>query len=200
MHPGALRALEFDQIVEAVRRFAHTPPGAARLGRMQPSPEASAVAAALNATAETVQFLQDSTIDLRAPADLEDLLAGLAVDGRAIEPRDLLERGFRYVKAPASLLLSEAASPGIDIHAADLSDLLGRHGISLIAERIETETQVVNLLDYDVRFGQGFLFSPPRPVRPEALQGSAESSAPARSGADRPQDRPAPSTKAGAAF
>jgi cyclic-di-GMP phosphodiesterase TipF (flagellum assembly factor) len=31
---------------------------------------------------------------------------------------------------------------------------------------------VVDLLDYDVRFGQGFLFSAPRPVRAEALQGS----------------------------
>jgi cyclic-di-GMP phosphodiesterase TipF (flagellum assembly factor) len=29
---------------------------------------------------------------------------------------------------------------------------------------------VVDLLDFDVRFGQGFLFSPPRPVRAEALQ------------------------------
>jgi cyclic-di-GMP phosphodiesterase TipF (flagellum assembly factor) len=28
---------------------------------------------------------------------------------------------------------------------------------------------VVDLLDYDVRFGQGFLFSPPRPVRAEVL-------------------------------
>jgi len=26
---------------------------------------------------------------------------------------------------------------------------------------------VVDLLDYDVRFGQGFLFAPPRPLRPE---------------------------------
>ena len=42
----------------------------------------------------------------------------------------------------------------------------------MIAERIETETTVVDLLDYDVRFGQGFLFSPPRPVRAEALQGN----------------------------
>ena len=33
---------------------------------------------------------------------------------------------------------------------------------------------MVDLLDYDVRFGQGFLFSPPRPVRAEALQGIAE--------------------------
>ena len=49
---------------------------------------------------------------------------------------------------------------------------MGRHGISLIAERIEAEAVVVDLLDYDVRFGQGFLFSPPRPVRAEALQGN----------------------------
>ncbi len=32
---------------------------------------------------------------------------------------------------------------------------------------------MVDLLDYDVRFGQGNLFSPPRPVRAEALQGGA---------------------------
>jgi cyclic-di-GMP phosphodiesterase TipF (flagellum assembly factor) len=31
---------------------------------------------------------------------------------------------------------------------------------------------VVDLLDYDVRFGQGFLFSPPRPVRQDALVNS----------------------------
>ena len=65
-------------------------------------------------------------------------------------------------------------SAGSDIHAADLSDLLGRFGISLIAERIESEAQVVDLLEYDVRFGQGFLFSQPRPVRAEALRGAAE--------------------------
>ncbi|GIK81617.1 MAG: EAL domain-containing protein [Pseudorhodoplanes sp.] len=87
-----------------------------------------------------------------------------------MEPRELSERGIRFVKVNAALLLNKMAAPA-DIHAADLSDLLGRHGISLIAERIETEAVVVDLLDYDVRFGQGFLFSPPRPVRPEALQG-----------------------------
>jgi cyclic-di-GMP phosphodiesterase TipF (flagellum assembly factor) len=91
-----------------------------------------------------------------------------------MEPRDLGERGVRYVKVAASFLLGEAASAGSDIHAADLSDLLGRFGISLIAERIEGEAQVVDLLEYDVRFGQGFLFSQPRPVRAEALRGPAE--------------------------
>jgi len=88
-------------------------------------------------------------------------------------PRDLSERGIKFVKVPAALLLNRVPESA-DIHTADLSDLLGRHGISLIAERIEAESVVVDLLDYDVRFGQGFLFSPPRPVRAEALQGVAD--------------------------
>ena len=84
-----------------------------------------------------------------------------------IEPRELAERGVRFIKVPATLLLDPKRSPTSDIHPSDLSDLLGRFGIDLIAERIEGERAVVDLLDYDVRFGQGFLFAPPRPVRPE---------------------------------
>jgi len=68
---------------------------------------------------------------------------------------------------PAALLLDQRQTSASDIHPSDLSDLLGRFGIDLIAERIEGERAVVDLLDYDVRFGQGFLFAPPRPLRPE---------------------------------
>jgi len=89
-----------------------------------------------------------------------------------VEPRELNERGFRFIKVPATLLLNRVGAASTDIHPADMSDLLGRFGIDLIAEKIEAEGSVVDLLDYDVRFGQGFLFSPPRPVRAEALQGS----------------------------
>ena len=84
------------------------------------------------------------------------------------EPRELAERGVRFIKVPAALLLDPKASSVADIHPSDLSDLLGRFGIDLIAERIEGERAVVDLLDFDVRFGQGFLFAPPRPLRPEA--------------------------------
>src|SRR5579863_7464065 len=90
-----------------------------------------------------------------------------------VDARELNERGFRFVKAPATLLFNRIGVVSTDIHPADFSDLLGRFGIDLIAERIENENTVVDLLDYDVRFGQGFLFSPPRPVRAEALQGAA---------------------------
>jgi cyclic-di-GMP phosphodiesterase TipF (flagellum assembly factor) len=90
-----------------------------------------------------------------------------------LEPRELASRGFRFVKLRASLILNRSGITG-DIHPGDLPDLLARFGIDLIAEKIETEGAVVDLLDYGVKFGQGFLFSPPRPVRAEALQGVAD--------------------------
>jgi cyclic-di-GMP phosphodiesterase TipF (flagellum assembly factor) len=88
-----------------------------------------------------------------------------------IEPRELADRGVRFIKVPAALLLDPRQTSTSDIHPSDLSDLLGRFGIDLIAERIEGERAVVDLLDFDVRFGQGFLFAPPRPLRPEGTAG-----------------------------
>jgi cyclic-di-GMP phosphodiesterase TipF (flagellum assembly factor) len=90
------------------------------------------------------------------------------------EPRDLADRGVRFIKVPAALLLDQRQASSSDIHPSDLSDLLGRFGIDLIAERIEGERSVVDLLDYDVRFGQGFLFAPPRPLRPEGASATGE--------------------------
>jgi cyclic-di-GMP phosphodiesterase, flagellum assembly factor TipF len=93
-----------------------------------------------------------------------------------IEPRELADRGVRFIKVPAALLLDPRQTSTSDIHPSDLSDLLGRFGIDLIAERIEGERAVVDLLDYDVRFGQGFLFAPPRPLRPEGASATGGAS------------------------
>jgi cyclic-di-GMP phosphodiesterase TipF (flagellum assembly factor) len=95
-----------------------------------------------------------------------------------LEPRDLADRGVRFIKVPAPLLLDQSQTSTSDIHPADLSDLLGRFGIDLVAERIEGERAVVDLLDYDVRFGQGFLFSPPRPLRPESIPAASNGATP----------------------
>ena len=93
-----------------------------------------------------------------------------------MEPRELADRGVRFIKVPAVLLLDQRQTSASDIHPSDLSDLLGRFGIDLIAERIEGERAVVDLLDYDVRFGQGFLFAPPRPLRPETASATRPAS------------------------
>jgi cyclic-di-GMP phosphodiesterase, flagellum assembly factor TipF len=104
-----------------------------------------------------------------------------------MEPKELADHWFRFLKVPAKLLLDKSTGAQSDIHPEDLADLLARSGIDLIAERIESEGVVVDLLDYDVRFGQGFLFSPPRPVRAEALQSGAGTSE-----AGKPADETAP--------
>ncbi|KQW21126.1 diguanylate phosphodiesterase [Afipia sp. Root123D2] len=99
-----------------------------------------------------------------------DNVSDLRIDGR-----ELADRGVGFIKVPAKLLLDPQLSTA-DIHASDLSGLLQRFGINLIAEKIEGERAVVDLLDYDVRLGQGFLFSAPRPLRPEGTA-PAESAA-----------------------
>jgi cyclic-di-GMP phosphodiesterase TipF (flagellum assembly factor) len=138
-------------------------------------------------------------IEQECLASLADLGFRFSLDQMTdlrIEPRELGERGFRFVKVPSRLLLSRVAAPQGDIHPADFSDLLGRFGIDLIAERIENEGMVVDLLDYDVRFGQGSLFSPPRPVRAEVLQGIAERPPERAAPPVRPAERPAPAAEA----
>jgi cyclic-di-GMP phosphodiesterase TipF (flagellum assembly factor) len=131
-----------------------------------------------------LEFKQ-STFRNLGPAETENL-AALAQRGfrfsmdhvtdLRIEPRELADRGVRFIKVPASLLLDPRQASTSDIHPSDLSDLLGRFGIDLIAERIEGERAVVDLLDYDVRFGQGFLFAPPRPLRPEGASATGGAS------------------------
>ena len=144
-----------------------------------------------------LEFKQ-STFRNLGPAE-NDHLAALAQRGYRfsidhvkdlrIEPRELADRGVRFIKVPAALLLDPKQMSTSDIHPSDLSDLLGRFGIDLIAERIEGERSVVDLLDYDVRFGQGFLFAPPRPLRPEgAVAAGATPAGSAPSATGKPQE------------
>jgi cyclic-di-GMP phosphodiesterase TipF (flagellum assembly factor) len=105
-----------------------------------------------------------------------------------MEPKELADRSFRFLKVPAKLLLNPASASQSDIHPGDLADLLARSGIDLIAERIESENMVVDLLDFDVRFGQGFLFSPPRPVRAEALHGAGGEADASNAAGDLPSE------------
>ncbi|MFL6278704.1 MAG: endonuclease MutS2, partial [Vicinamibacterales bacterium] len=93
MHAGALRALEFDRIVEAVCRYALTPQGLRRLTALAPGTDPGAVADALSATAETVRFLADNQITLQAGPDLGMIIDSIGVEGRALEALHLVALG-----------------------------------------------------------------------------------------------------------
>jgi cyclic-di-GMP phosphodiesterase TipF (flagellum assembly factor) len=93
--------------------------------------------------------------------------------------QNLADLGFRYVKITTDRLLGRSGDLGTDIHPADLADYFQRFGMELIADHVEREADVVDVLDFGVRYGQGFLFAPPRPVRADVLKASPEARAPA---------------------
>ena len=91
MHTGTLRALEFQRVVTVVTGLAVTSTGRDRLADLHPMIDAGQVVAAQRATTEGTRFLADHPgFPLRAPADLDLILAALGVEGRALEPLRLL--------------------------------------------------------------------------------------------------------------
>jgi len=104
--------------------------------------------------------------------------------------QNLADRGFRYVKISADRLLNRSNELGTDIHPVDLTDYFRRFGMELIADHVEREAEVVDVLDYGVRLGQGYLFSPPRPVKVEAMQAAEGRANAARPAAPKPAPEP----------
>ncbi len=91
MNAATLRALEFDRIVQVVAGLAVTPTGMDRLAELHPLTDAPRIVAAQKATSEGTRFLADQPgFPLRAPADLEEILEAIAVEGRPLEPLRLI--------------------------------------------------------------------------------------------------------------
>src|SRR5215471_11110967 len=146
MQPAALKALEFDRIVEMVRAFALTPMGNERLGRTVPSPDPQKVAQLLAATTETARYLaSNSLFPLRATRDLPQILSALAIEGRALEAARLLdlatfldsvdEAKSAIRRSPGAFGFLEAATGG----AASFKGELGQ-----VREKIDESGEVVD--------------------------------------------------------
>jgi len=86
-----------------------------------------------------------------------DRVEDFEVDGALLR-----RRGFRFVKGAASAFLLEN---GPDAHR--MKRRLALDGIEFIVEKVETERELVELLEFDVALGQGYLFGEPK-VAPEA--------------------------------
>ncbi|MCZ8313376.1 EAL domain-containing protein [Phreatobacter sp.] len=154
------------------------------------------------------QTLRDmSALDVETLRALADKGFRFAMDGvrdLGIEPRDVAEKGIRLIKVPAPLMIARAADTGASIHVADLAGLFTRYGMDLVVEDVESESVVVDLLDYEVKFAQGALFSPPRPVRAEVMAaaepaGLQPAPAPATAPRQRTEPRVDPRSPAAAA-
>lgn len=85
------------------------------------------------------------------------------VESRRIDPRSLADQYVAFVKLDIDVLCAEGEDPS----PARLRERLARHGVSLIASKVEEETQVLDLLDFHIELAQGFLFGEPRLSREE---------------------------------
>ncbi len=92
------------------------------------------------------------------------------VTSLALDFVKLKKTGFRHLKVRAHTLAYGMSGAGAAVTAEDLKKLLERNGLNLIAERVEDEKTVVQLLDYGVDYAQGYLFGEPRAVREETLK------------------------------
>jgi cyclic-di-GMP phosphodiesterase, flagellum assembly factor TipF len=122
-------------------------------------------------------ILKAGSVGERNLARLAELGFALSMDHvetLALDFVRLKAMGFRHLKVRADMLTRGMNDAGAAVAAEDFKKLLSRHGLNLIAERVENEKTVVQLLDYTVDYAQGFLFGEPRAVREEASRAPVE--------------------------
>lgn len=78
--------------------------------------------------------------------------------------QELSRRYFRFIKVEAPTLLAHLGANGPDAMRS-FKRVLDGVGVDIIVEKIEDERALKDLLDYNIDFGQGFLFGEPRPAR-----------------------------------
>jgi len=109
------------------------------------------------------------------------------------DPRALADRGVRFVKAPAALLqdLAEGRLTS-DVAPGDLAAMLSRAGIMLVAENVEDNPTAADMIELGVGMGQGKIFSPPRPVKPDVFAEPAPAGVTVPSVVAAPAEQPLP--------
>jgi cyclic-di-GMP phosphodiesterase TipF (flagellum assembly factor) len=127
------------------------------------------------------------SVEARNMAKLADLGYRFSIDkvtDLSLDFADLARSDVKFVKITAGVMLDQLSEidgrlmlkAQQDIDAVDFAQLARRYGVEVICEKIESERQVVDILDFDVAYGQGHLFGEPRAIREQVL---AESDPPA---------------------
>jgi DNA mismatch repair protein MutS2 len=146
MQSAALRALEFDRVVEMVRAFAMTPMGDERLTRLSPSGDPQKVAQLLAATTETAKYLATNGLfPLRSAAEMPQILAALAVEGRAVEAKRLLVLAT-FLNSVEEAVTAIRRAPGAfaRLEAATGAAASFKHESANVREKIDEAGEVVD--------------------------------------------------------
>jgi cyclic-di-GMP phosphodiesterase TipF (flagellum assembly factor) len=129
-------------------------------------------------------FKQRGSVEARNMAKLADLGFRFSLDKVTdldLDFPDLSRADVKFLKVGADVMLQQLLEVEgrmtlkslRDIQASDFAALTRRYGVEVIAEKVETERQVVDILELDIAYGQGHLFGEPRAIR-EAILAEAD--------------------------
>ena len=100
-------------------------------------------------------------IDVNLPEMQAEHVKFLKVEGRKLLEQ-LVDGGPRPISA-----VNRSTAP------ADVPAVFMRYGVDLIAEKVETEKEVVEILDFDIPYGQGYVFGEARPIKDSLMEETA---------------------------
>ncbi len=110
---------------------------------------------------------------MNLPMPLMQILLGIAQLGCAFSLDHVTDVDFdiaflqknnvQFIKIDADWMLGEMETDRSYTDMVRLKRKLESNGIRIIAEKLETEASMVELLDYDLHYGQGYLFGRPAP-------------------------------------
>ncbi len=129
-------------------------------------------------------FAERGSVEARNMAKLADLGFRFSLDKVTdldLDFADLSRADVKFVKISADVLLDQLLEVGgrmalksmRDLQASDFAALTRRYGVEVIAEKVEAERQVIDILELDVGYGQGHLFGEPRAIRDQVLAETA---------------------------
>jgi len=125
-------------------------------------------------------FERRGSVEARNMSKLAELGFRFSIDkvtDLELDFQDLARADVKFVRVAADTLINQMLEEDgrltlkslKDIAAADFADLARRYGVELIAEKIESERQVVDILELNIGYGQGNLFGEPRAIRDAVL-------------------------------
>ncbi len=100
------------------------------------------------------------------------------VETMSLDLPRLQDAGVRFVKMSGQKLLTELANGKAQpvsmmnrkVVADEINALFQRYQIALIAEKMEDEASVVEILEHRIPYGQGHVFGSPRPIKSSLMQ------------------------------
>jgi cyclic-di-GMP phosphodiesterase TipF (flagellum assembly factor) len=100
----------------------------------------------------------------------------------AIDLPRLQDAGVRFVKMKGDDLIDQLRNPSGPrpvsnvqrrIQGEEVSAVCSRFGVTLVAEKIEEEVSVVEILEYQIPYGQGHVFGAPKPIKSSLMEETA---------------------------